>query len=117
MMGSAARYGSYANLYGDEWIANLRNLLAADCVQAGIAELNAEGLRESGLRALTERASRIVYQRAFDGIRYLSRYDRHICNWALFEPFKIDPQGAAPLDLCDPELQEALTMHHLQLGR
>jgi hypothetical protein len=46
----------------------------------------------------------------------LSRYGHHICNWALFEPFKINPKGAARLDLADPDLQEALAIHHLQLG-
>jgi hypothetical protein len=116
MLGSAAQHGSYVDLYSDEWIAMLRRLLAADCVQLGIAELNADDLRQGGHRALTQRASRLVYDRAFDGVRYLSRYGRHICNWALFEPFKIDPKGATPLDLGDPELREALAIHGLQLG-
>ena len=116
MLGSATQYGSYAEIYGDEWIAILRRDLAADCVQLGIAELNAGVLQQSGLRALTQRASRLVYNSAFDGIRYLSRYGHHICNWALFEPFKINPRGPTPLDLCDPDLQEALAIHHLQLG-
>ncbi len=26
-------------------------------------------------------------------MRYLSRYGRNIRNWALFEPFKINPSG------------------------
>ena len=117
MLGSAAQYGSYADLYGDEWIAILRRFLAADCVPLGIAELNAGVLRQCGHRPLTQRASRRVYNRAFDSIRYLSRYDQHICNWALFEPFKLDPKGATLLDLHDPDLKEALAIHHLQLGR
>lgn len=104
ILGSAARYGSYADLYGDEWIATLRRDLA-------------DVLRESGHRALTQRASRLVYDRAFDGIGYPSRYGQRICNWALFEPFKIDPRGAAPLDPHAPGLQEALAIHHLQFGR
>ncbi len=116
MLGSAARHGSYADLYGDEWTATLRSLLAAECVQFGIAELNADALRQCGRRALTQRASRLVYDRAFDGVRYLSRHGRHICNWALFEPFKIDPKGATALDLHDPDLHKALAIHRLRFG-
>jgi hypothetical protein len=117
MLGSAAQYGSYADIYGGEWIAILRRDLAANCVQLGIAELNAGVLEESGLRELTQHASRLVYNSAFDGIRYLSRYGHNICNWALFEPFKINPKGATPLDLSDPDLQEALAIHQLHLGK
>jgi hypothetical protein len=116
MLGSATHYGSYADIHGDEWIAILRRDPAADRVQLGMAELNAGVLEQSGLRALTQRASRLVYNSAFDGIRYLSRYGHRICNWALFEPFKINPKGAAPVDLSDPDFQEALAIHHLQLG-
>ncbi len=116
MLGSATHYGTYADMYGSEWIAILRRDLAADCARLGVAELNAGVLRQSGLRDLTQRASRLVYNSAFDGVRYLSRFGLHICNWALFEPFNIDPIAAAPLDLNDPDLQEALAIHHLQLG-
>jgi len=115
-LGSATHYGSYADVYGDEWIAILRHDLTIDCAQLGIAELNAGVLHQSGLRSLTQRVSRLVYNSAFDGILYLSRYGRNIHNWALFEPFKIDPKGAARLDLNDPDFLEALAIHHLQLG-
>jgi hypothetical protein len=116
MLGSATKHGSYADIYGGEWIAILRRDLAADCAKRGIAELNAGVLEQPGLRELTQRASRLVYHGAFDGIRYFSRYGHHICNWALFEPFKILPKGAAPLDPRDPDFQEALAIHHLRLG-
>lgn len=60
MLGSATQDGSYADIYGDEWIANLRRDLAADCLQLGIVELKARDLQQSGLRELTQRASRLV---------------------------------------------------------
>ncbi len=114
MMGSAARHGSYADLYGDEWIAMLRRLLGADFRQAGIAELTANSLRQCCRRALTQQSSRLAFDRSFDGIRYLSRFGQHICNWALFEPFKLDLATSASLDNCDAEFQEALAIHNLQ---
>jgi hypothetical protein len=117
ILGSATHYGAYADICGSEWIYILRRDLAADCVQLGTAELNASVLQQSGLRDLTQRASRLVYNSAFDGIHYRSRYGHNILNWALFEPFKINPKGATPLDLSDPDLQEALAIHHLQLGK
>ena len=116
MLGWATHYGSYADVYGDEWIAILNRDLAAECLQLGIADLNAGVLQQTGLRALTQRASRLVYNSAFDGILYLSRYGPNIRNWALFEPFRINTQGAARLDLGDPDLREALAVHHLQLA-
>jgi len=36
MLGSATHYGSYADIYGGEWIAILRRDLAVGCVQLGI---------------------------------------------------------------------------------
>jgi hypothetical protein len=45
----------------------------------------------AGLRELTQHASRLVYNSAFDGIRYLSRYGHNICNWAS-DPLDPDSQ-------------------------
>jgi hypothetical protein len=115
-LGSAEHDGSFADLYGSEWIGLLRRELAADCMKLGITELDASTLQRSIPRALTQRASRIAFRRGLDGILYYSKYGHDILNWALFEPFKLSPKGAAPIDLADPDFLRALAIHHLQIG-
>jgi len=116
MLGSAQHEGEYADLYSSEWIAILRRELAADCLELDLADLDASALQRSIPRALTQRASRLVFRRKFDGIHYHSKYGHEIQNWALFEPFKISLQDVAPIDLADPELARALAIHRLQIG-
>ena len=73
MLGSAEHDGKYADLCGSDWIGLLRRDLAADCLALGIAELDASVLQGSTARALTQRAARLVFQNAFDGIYYRSK--------------------------------------------
>ena len=113
-IGSAVHYGKYADMYGSEWIGILRPELAVDCLHLGVAELDA-GVLQSAPRRLTQRASRIAFNRGFDGIHYRSRYGYEVRNWALFEPFKIEPKEVAPIDLTDPDLLQALAIHRLEL--
>jgi hypothetical protein len=115
VIGSATHYGAYADMYGSEWIGMLRRELAADCIQFGIADLDAGILQQSASRPLTQRASRVAFNRGFDGIHYRSRYGHDVSNWALFEPFKIEPREIAAIDLSDADLQQALAIHRLEL--
>jgi hypothetical protein len=86
-------------------------------MELGIRELDASILERSAPRALTQRASRLVFRRRFDGIlHYHSKYGHDIWNWALFEPFKLSPKEAEAIDLADPELLRALAIHRLQIG-
>jgi len=85
-LGSAEHDGSFADLYGSEWIGLLRRELAADCMKLGIADLDASTLQRSIPRVLTQRASRIAFRRGLDGIRYY------------------------------PDLLGALAIHRLQIG-
>jgi hypothetical protein len=73
MLGSAEHGGEYADLYGSDWIGLLRRDLAADCLALGIGELDASVLQGSTARALTQRAARLVFRNAFDGIYYRSK--------------------------------------------
>jgi hypothetical protein len=111
---SAEHQGHYADLYGSEWVGLLRRDLAADCVALGIDELDAATLQLSAPRRLTQIASRKTFQLGFDGIMYRSRFGHDIENWALFEPFKINPTSAIPIELNDPDLRKALAIHHLE---
>jgi hypothetical protein len=115
MVGLAEHRGTYADLYSSEWIGLLRRELAPDCLQLEVAELDASSLQSSNPRSLTQRASRLVFRRGFDGIHYRSRYGHDILNWALFEPFKLSAKSSAPLHLADAALQRALVIHHLRI--
>jgi hypothetical protein len=114
MMGSAEHEGSYADLYGSEWVGLLREELAADCLVLGTTDLDAAVLQGSAPRTLSQRASRIAFGRGFDGIHYRSKYGHDIQNWALFEPFKLSPTGSQPIQRGDPDLERALAIHGLR---
>jgi hypothetical protein len=116
MLGLAGHDGKFADLYGSDWIGLLRRDLAADCLEFGITELDASVLQGSTARALTQRASRLVFRNAFDGIYYRSKYGHDIRNWALFEPFKLSPKHSRPINFADPEFLRALAIHHLEIG-
>jgi hypothetical protein len=115
MLGSAEHDGKYADLYGSDWIGLLRRGLGADCLELGITELDASVLQGSTARLLTQRASRLVFRNAFDGIYYRSKFGHDIQNWALFEPFKLFPKHPRPINLADPELLRALAIHDLEI--
>ena len=113
---SASHSGSYADVYSSDWIGILRHGLAGFCSALGISELDAGVLQQANSRPLTQRVSRSVFHQGFDGIHYRSRFGHDVRNWALFEPFKIDPQGPAPIDPADTELQTARDIHGLRLS-
>jgi hypothetical protein len=81
----------------------------------GISELDAGALQQPTSRPLTQRVSRVVLNNGFDGIHYRSRFGHDVRNWALFEPFKIDPQQVTPIDPVDADLRTALAIHGLLL--
>ena len=116
VIGSAYSYGSYADVYSSDWIGILREGLAVFCIALGIPELDAAALQQPTSRPLTQRVSRVVFDGGFDGIHYRSRFGHDIRNWAMFEPFKIDPQQTAPIDPADSDLQAALAIHGLLLA-
>ncbi len=115
VIGSARHHGAYADICDSEWIGILRRELAPDCVRLGVTDLDAGVLQQAAPRALTQRASRLIFNRGFDGIHYRSRYGHEVHNWALFEPFKIDQEEVAAVDLRDPDLRRALAIHGLVL--
>jgi len=115
VVGSAYSYGSYADVYSSDWIGILRKGLAGFCIALGIPELDAAALQQPTSRPVTQRVSRVVFNNGFDGIHYRSRFGHDVRNWALFEPFKIGAQRAAPIDPGDSDLHVALAIHGLLL--
>jgi hypothetical protein len=114
ILGEAEHHGTYADLYGSEWIG-VRRELAVDCLRLGIKDIDAAILGRSAPRILTQCASRVTFRRGFDGIHYRSRYGHEIGNWALFEPAKLFPLGSIPINLADPDLARALVIYNLQI--
>jgi hypothetical protein len=49
------------------------------------------------------------------GLSTTSRLGHDIENWALFEPFKITPKLSSDIGLTDPDLAQALAVHHLEI--
>mgnify|MGYP005856098321 CR=1 FL=1 len=116
-MGSAAADGRYADLYASSWVGHLRTALVSDLRALGVEDLDAATLHLSAPRRLTQRAARIAFEAGFfDGVYYRSRYGHEVENWALFEPVLVQPKETEDIDLDDPELQEALRIHGLQLS-
>ncbi len=115
-MGSAAANGRYADLYASSWVGHLRISLVADLRALSVEDLDAATLHLSAPRRLTQRAARIAFEAGFDGVHYRSRYGHEVENWALFEPFLVQPKETEDIDPADGELQEALRIHGLQLG-
>jgi len=113
VIGSGRAFGSYADIYASEWIGRLRTELAAECVNLGVADLDASALQRTLPRRLTQLASRVVYEAGFDGIRYRSKYGHDIRNWALFEPFLVLPGDVMEIAQDDVDLAQAMRIHGL----
>lgn len=116
VIGVGQHEGSYADLYGSEWIGVLRQTLATECLAPGVGDIDAAALQSSAPRKLTQLASRVAFQTGFDGIHYRSRYGHDVQNWALFEPFKLTPGRSQAIEETDPDLERALAIHRLRFA-
>jgi len=118
VMGAATVTGAYADIYSAGWVGYLRQTLASDCVALGIEDLDDSVLQQGEPRRLTQLASLKVNEAGLDGIYYRSRYGHDLENWALFEPFKINPYEAPIIVRPDDvDLQEACTLLGLKIER
>ena len=82
-MGKARLSGNYADIYASKWVSSLRIELADDALQLGLQDVDASVLQQAVPRIITQKASRNIYERGFDGIFYRSRYGHDLENWAL----------------------------------
>ena len=115
-MGKARLSGNYADIYASKWVSSLRIELADDALQVGLQDVDASVLQQAAPRIITQKASRNIYERGFDGIYYRSRYGHDLENWALFEPFKLDEKQSEPTIFPDDrDLGEALQILGLAL--
>jgi hypothetical protein len=116
LLGTASAIGEYADVYASNWVAFLRKELARDVARLGLTEVDAGILQPDTPRRLTQLASAKVYERGFAGIYYRSRHGHDLENWALFEPFLIDPLRAESISIDDPNLSQALTMLGVEMS-
>jgi len=79
-----------------KWVSSLRIELADDALQVGLQDVDASVLQRAAPRTITQKASRNIYERGFDGIYYRSRYGHDLEKLALFEPFKLDEKQSEP---------------------
>ena len=105
---------TFADVCSSEWISRLRVALAGHLKRLGVDDLDASVLQMTAPRDLTQLVSRMVFAEGLDGIYYRSKYGHHVDNWALFEPFQISVLDSEPIRVEDPELQQALRLHHLK---
>ncbi len=117
VMGTATTESEFADVCSSEWISKLRTLLAAQLEKFGVRDLDASVLQQTAPRILTQFVSRIVFYQGFAGIYYRSKYGHDIENWALFEPFQITKHPVEMIPATDRDLQRALRLHGLRLGR
>ena len=115
-LGTARAEGSYADICGSEWLGYLRPWLATECVRRGIREFDASVMQSGALRAITQLASRIVYELGYAGIYYRSRYGNDLDNWALFEPFRLRGTSTRTIDRSDPALAQAAAILGIEVN-
>jgi hypothetical protein len=107
-IGTADVSGQYADIYARNLVSYLRTALAGTAVEIGMTDIDLSALERAEPRTLTQQASRIAFEHAYDGIYYHSRYGHSMENWAIFEPFCIANQQSEKIDENDPDLMEAL---------
>lgn len=120
LLGTANCDAAFADIGHARSLAHLREALAPVVVRLGLAEVDAAAIRAHVPRAFTQEISRHVYEcttaegdRAFQGVRYLSRLGDDVTNWAICEPAAIDFLDAEQLRLDDPDLSRAIELFGL----
>ena len=108
---------SYADVCACEWIWRLRSKLLPHLSGLGIKSFDASTLLVTSPRRLTQLVSRVVYDSDLRVIRYPSKHGLDLENWAFLEPAIVHNPGVEEIRMDDPDLQQALKLLSLQLGR
>lgn len=123
LLGTARCTTTFADIGHAKSLACLRESLALLMVHHGLDELDAAAIRTQAPRRFTQEISRHIYEytttngeRAFQGIRYLSRLGDDIENWAIYEPAKIDLIEVKGIRLDDPDFRQAMELFGLKTG-
>ena len=105
-----------ADICSSEWVGRLRSILLPYFSGLGIKVFDASTLLATSPRRLTQLVSRFVYESGFRVIRYPSKHGLELENWAFLDCVPVNNPGVEEIRLDDPDLQQALKLHALQLG-
>ena len=107
-------------------LPTLRRAFLPTARSFGLADLDAAAIRDSRPRALTQAISAWLYTlrtpggKPLNGIQFQSRHGDGLLLWAVYErdraagtPPEVGPDGSAPITIDDPQLLEAMRLHHL----
>jgi hypothetical protein len=114
-IGIAKVQAECVDLGSAEWLARLRTKLLPYAREFGLTDIDASVLQKSSPRRLTQLISRVAYESAAEGIRYLSRFGHDLENWAFFEPVAILSKRTEVLKEDDPDLVKGLEILKLSL--
>jgi hypothetical protein len=127
MAATAHLTGPYADVRVADTIAALRPSFLRLALQMGYADFDAAALKSANPRELTQRVASYLYalthddgSSVVDGVRFASRHGDELTMWGVFERPGDEPAshhlqlGAAQLvDVDDPDLRRAMTLHRL----
>jgi hypothetical protein len=128
-LGAISLRGTFADVVHADSQARIQGELAGRLVHYGIGELDANSIRHTAPRRLTQEISRYIFEqtserggRAFDGISYLSRLGDDLRSWALFEPVTpaqvkvfVGEGRDAPFEPDHPDFRHALDLLGIRL--
>jgi hypothetical protein len=110
-----------------EVLPTLRRQFLGLAASFGLADLDASAIRDSNPRALTQAISAWIYALStpdglpITGIEYRSRHGDELSLWAVYErdpvrntPREIEAVTSDPVTPEDPDLSEAMRLHHLR---
>ncbi len=127
MVTTARLAGPYADVRSADTIAALRPYFLRLALQLGYPDFDAAALKSADPRELTQRVASHLYaltdnrgSTVADGVRFASRHGDDLSMWGIFERPGDEPashhltQTASHLvDVDDPELQRAMSLHRL----
>lgn len=126
LLASGRLSGVFAVPGHQQSLPTLRRAFLPTARSLGLADLDAAAIRDSRPRTLTQAISAWLYSlrtpdgKPLNGIQFQSRHGDGLLLWAVYErdpaartPPEVGPDGSAPITADDPQLLEAMRLHHL----
>jgi hypothetical protein len=126
LLASGRLSGVFALPGHQQSLATLRRAFLPTARSFGLADLDAAAIRDSRPRALTQAISAWFYTlrtpdgKPLNGVLFQSRHGDGLWLWAVYErdraaayPPEAGQDAAAPITTDDPQLLEAMRLHHL----
>lgn len=126
LLASGRLTGVFALPGHQQSLATLRRAFLPAARSLGLADLDAAAIRDSRPRALTRAIAAWLYTlrtpdgKPLNGIQFESRHGDGLLLWAVYErdcaapnPPEVSQDASAPIATDDPQLLEAMRLHHL----